>query len=81
MEPAAFAGDVANGCVWGRGSLDMKGQVAESLLIEQRLAAHHIRLRRDVLLVVAADEEAISRLAAYWLWENQRSLVKAAGLQ
>ncbi|MGW6858643.1 M20/M25/M40 family metallo-hydrolase [Streptomyces xanthophaeus] len=72
-----FSGEVADGRVWGRGALDMKGQVAASLLIMQLLAAHRIPLRRDLLLVVTADEEAGSRLGAYWLWENHRSLIEA----
>ncbi|WP_404961410.1 M20/M25/M40 family metallo-hydrolase [Streptomyces sp. 147326] len=72
-----FSGEVADGRVWGRGALDMKGQVAASLLVMQLIAAHRIRLRRDLLLAVTADEEAGSRLGAYWLWENHRSLVEA----
>ncbi|MFB6549430.1 M20/M25/M40 family metallo-hydrolase [Streptomyces sp. NPDC056405] len=72
-----FSGDVADGCVWGRGSLDMKAQIAASLLIMQLLAAHRVPLRRDVLMVVTADEEAGSRLGAHWLWEHHRSLVEA----
>ncbi len=72
-----FSGEVAEGRVWGRGALDMKGQIAASLLIVQLLAGHRIPLRRDVLLVVTADEEAGSRLGAYWLWENHRRLVEA----
>lgn len=72
-----FSGEVADGCVWGRGALDMKGQVAASLLVMQLLAAHRIPLRRDLLLVVTADEEAGSRLGASWLRENHRSLVEA----
>ncbi|MFG2328107.1 M20/M25/M40 family metallo-hydrolase [Streptomyces sp. NPDC048604] len=72
-----FSGEVADGRVWGRGALDMKSQVAASLLTMQLLAAHRIRLTRDVLMVVTADEEAGSRLGAYWLWENHRTLVEA----
>ncbi|MFI8276841.1 M20/M25/M40 family metallo-hydrolase [Streptomyces sp. NPDC085929] len=72
-----FSGEVAEGRVWGRGALDMKGQIAASLLIVQLLAGHRIPLRRDVLLVVTAGEEAGSRLGAYWLWENHRRLVEA----
>ncbi|MFD9408186.1 M20/M25/M40 family metallo-hydrolase [Streptomyces sp. NPDC059989] len=72
-----FSGEVADGRVWGRGALDMKGQIAASLLVVQLLAAHRIPLRRDVLLVVTADEEAGSRRGAYWLWENHRGLVEA----
>ncbi|MFJ8666303.1 M20/M25/M40 family metallo-hydrolase [Streptomyces sp. NPDC093600] len=72
-----LSGEAANACVWGRGALDMKGQIAASLLIMQLLAAHRVALRRDLLLVVTADEEAGSRLGAYWLWENHRSLVEA----
>lgn len=55
----------------------MKGQVAASLLVMQLIAAHRIPLRRDLLLVVTADEEAGSRLGAYWLWENHRGLLEA----
>lgn len=72
-----FSGEVAEGRVWGRGALDMKGQIAASLLVVQLLAAHRVRLDRDVLLVVTADEEAGSRLGAHWLWENHRGLVEA----
>ncbi|MGW6709547.1 M20/M25/M40 family metallo-hydrolase [Streptomyces sp. NPDC054956] len=72
-----FSGEVADGRIWGRGTLEMKGQIAASLLVVQLLTAHRIRLKRDVLLVVTADEEAGSRLGAYWLWENHRSLVEA----
>ncbi|MFI1284216.1 M20/M25/M40 family metallo-hydrolase [Streptomyces sp. NPDC020858] len=72
-----FSGEVADGRVWGRGALDMKGQIAASLLVMQLLAAHRMPLRRDVLMVVTADEESGSRLGAYWLWENHRGLVEA----
>ncbi|MEU9162304.1 M20/M25/M40 family metallo-hydrolase [Streptomyces sp. NPDC048424] len=72
-----FSGEVADGRVWGRGALDMKGQIAASLLVVQLLAAHRVPLRRDLLLVVTADEEAGSRLGAHWLWENHRGLVEA----
>ncbi|MFG2639602.1 hypothetical protein ACGFYP_01250 [Streptomyces sp. NPDC048370] len=41
------------------------------------IAAHRIPLRRDLLLVVTADEEAGSRLGAYWLWENHHGLLEA----
>ncbi|WP_374778064.1 M20/M25/M40 family metallo-hydrolase [Streptomyces sp. NBC_01310] len=72
-----FSGEVADGRVWGRGALDMKGQIAASLLVMQLLAAHRMPLRRDLLMVVTADEESGSRLGAYWLWENHRGLVEA----
>ncbi|MGH3276230.1 MAG: M20/M25/M40 family metallo-hydrolase, partial [Streptosporangiaceae bacterium] len=72
-----FGGVIDDGRVWGRGSLDMKGQVAASLMILQILRSRGVRLNRDVILAVTADEESGSRLGAHWLWEHHRELVTA----
>lgn len=52
-----FGGRVADGFVWGRGSLDMKHMLAESLMV--LLLAHRrgVVPRRDLVLAAVADEE------------------------
>jgi len=53
-----FAGDVADGYVWGRGALDMKGGVAMMLSAFLRAKAEALRLPGDVILAIVSDEEA-----------------------
>lgn len=49
---------VRDGWVHGRGSNDCKGLVAPEVMALMLLARHRVRLRGDVLLACAADEEA-----------------------
>jgi acetylornithine deacetylase/succinyl-diaminopimelate desuccinylase-like protein len=51
-----FAAEVADGFVWGRGTLDMKGGVA--MLLQAFLRARELPLRGDLVLAVLSDEEA-----------------------
>ena len=59
-----FSGDVADGFVWGRGTLDMKGGVAMMIAALMRAHAQGITPPGDVLLLVVADEEAGGRYGA-----------------
>ncbi|MEJ2207968.1 MAG: M20/M25/M40 family metallo-hydrolase, partial [Anaerolineae bacterium] len=52
-----FEGRIAEGCVWGRGALDMKGEVALMLSALLRARAAGLRPRGDVILALMADEE------------------------
>jgi acetylornithine deacetylase/succinyl-diaminopimelate desuccinylase-like protein len=72
-----FGGDIADGYVWGRGAVDMKGQVAANLVVMLLLQRSGIRLGRDVIMAATADEEAGSHLGARWLWQHRRDLVDA----
>lgn len=61
-----FGGEVADGHVWGRGALDMKGIVA--MHVEGAIdAASSSDLSRDLIVVAVADEEAGGRQGARWL--------------
>ena len=62
-----FAGDLADGYVWGRGALDMKGGVAMMLAAFMRAKARGAQPPGDVILCLLADEEAGSPLGAEFL--------------
>jgi acetylornithine deacetylase/succinyl-diaminopimelate desuccinylase-like protein len=72
-----WSSDVADGCVWGRGSLDMKSQVAAEVAAAARLARAGWRPARGELLVVAVvDEETGGELGAKWLTETHPEKVR-----
>ncbi|MGO9489416.1 MAG: M20/M25/M40 family metallo-hydrolase [Solirubrobacteraceae bacterium] len=62
-----FAGELADGFVWGRGALDMKGGVAMMLAAFMRAKAAGRRPPGDVILCLLADEESGSDLGADFL--------------
>jgi acetylornithine deacetylase/succinyl-diaminopimelate desuccinylase-like protein len=73
-----WSGDVADGEVWGRGALDMKGQVAAEVAAVVALASSGWRPARGELLVVTtADEEAGATYGAKWLCEERPDLVRS----
>jgi acetylornithine deacetylase/succinyl-diaminopimelate desuccinylase-like protein len=53
-----FGGVVASGYIWGRGALDIKSLGIAELMAFIDLKRRHLPLRRDVILLAAADEEA-----------------------
>jgi acetylornithine deacetylase/succinyl-diaminopimelate desuccinylase-like protein len=72
-----WSGDIADGCVWGRGALDMKSQVAAEVAAAVSLAREGWRPARGELLVVAVvDEETGGELGARWLCENHPERVR-----
>jgi len=72
-----FSGDVADGCVWGRGALDMKSIAVMQLLTMLILKREGIPLHRDVILAATADEEIDSDVGAEWLVKHHPDLVRA----
>jgi acetylornithine deacetylase/succinyl-diaminopimelate desuccinylase-like protein len=62
-----FAAEVADGFIWGRGALDMKGGVAMMLAAFMRQAVSDSPPPGDVILCVLCDEEAGSELGAEFL--------------
>ena len=52
-----WSGDLVEGEIWGRGALDMKGQVAAWAVAFASLAREGFTPSGDVLLLVVADEE------------------------
>jgi acetylornithine deacetylase/succinyl-diaminopimelate desuccinylase-like protein len=66
-----WSGELKDGYVWGRGALDMKGQVACEVAAACNLARSGWRpARGELLVVVTCDEEAGATYGAQWLCEN-----------
>ena len=71
-----WAGEVADGKVWGRGSADMKGGVASALFAAWALREAGLSLAGDLWLHIDADEEVVGRSLRELL--NRMPLVDAA---
>jgi acetylornithine deacetylase/succinyl-diaminopimelate desuccinylase-like protein len=72
-----WSGDIADGHIWGRGSLDMKSQVAAEVAAAAQLAREGWRPARGELLIVAVvDEETGGELGAKWLCETHPEKVR-----
>jgi acetylornithine deacetylase/succinyl-diaminopimelate desuccinylase-like protein len=72
-----FAGEVADGFVWGRGALDMKSVAAMQLMTVLLLKRAGVILKRDVIFAATADEEIDSDVGADWLVTQHPDLVRA----
>jgi acetylornithine deacetylase/succinyl-diaminopimelate desuccinylase-like protein len=72
-----FGAEIADGYLYGRGALDMKHMVAMELLIMLLLKRHNIPLKRDVIFMAAADEEAGGHHGAQWVVEHHPELIQA----
>jgi len=71
-----FAGEVADGCVWGRGAVDMKDFDAMVLSVVRARTRAGAAPRRPIRLIFTADEEAGSGLGATWLVNEHREVVE-----
>jgi acetylornithine deacetylase/succinyl-diaminopimelate desuccinylase-like protein len=65
-----FEGRIADGWVWGRGALDMKGGVAMMLAALLRARSEGLRPAGDILLAVLSDEEMLGGCGAQYLVEH-----------
>lgn len=75
-----LSGDIQDGYLRGRGTLDMKG--IGILELHAFLALHRMGkpLNRDVIFMATADEEAGGFFGAGWLAENRPELFEGVGL-
>ena len=60
----AFSGAIADGYVWGRGAIDMKGQLAAILESVEYLIGEGYVPKRDIYIALGHDEEAMGTLGA-----------------
>jgi acetylornithine deacetylase/succinyl-diaminopimelate desuccinylase-like protein len=70
-----FAGEERDGCLWGRGAVDMKDMDAMMLSVVRDLARSKKRPPRDLVFAFFADEEAGGVHGSHWLVENRRDLL------
>jgi acetylornithine deacetylase/succinyl-diaminopimelate desuccinylase-like protein len=71
-----FGGELRDGEVWGRGALDMKGQVAASAVAIASLAREGFEPAGDLVFAATADEEVGAGFGAQWLCEAHPEAVR-----
>jgi len=72
-----WSGELHDGCVWGRGALDMKGQTTAEVVAAAALARSGWRPPRGELRIICvADEEVGGTLGAKWITENRPDLAR-----
>jgi acetylornithine deacetylase/succinyl-diaminopimelate desuccinylase-like protein len=72
-----FGGELRGGEVWGRGALDMKGQVAAEAVALASLARDGFEPRGELIFAATADEEVGAGFGAQWLCEAHPEAVRA----
>ncbi len=72
-----FSGLERDGHLWGRGALDMKGQVAAEAVAFATLAREGWTGAGDVVLAAVADEEVGDGWGLPWLCEHHPDLVRS----
>jgi len=75
-----LSGDIRDGYLWGRGTLDMKGTGISQLATFLSLHRSGAALNRDVIFLATADEEAGGLFGAGWLVEHHPEIFNGAGL-
>ncbi len=71
-----FEAKVAEGFVWGRGALDMKGAVTMMLCAFIKAKTENLRLPGDVVLCLLSDEEDLGENGACFLVEHHPEIFK-----
>ena len=72
-----FGGELDQGCIWGRGALDMKNMAVMSLMTVLLVCRHKIPLWRDLVFAAVADEEAGGTFGSAWLVREHPEKVRA----
>jgi acetylornithine deacetylase/succinyl-diaminopimelate desuccinylase-like protein len=69
-----FGGEIKDGCLWGRGAVDMKDMDAMSLAVFRQWAREGRKPPRDIVIAYVADEEAGGTKGARFLVDNHADL-------
>ncbi len=72
-----WSGELRDGEVWGRGALDMKGQVAASAVAIASLAREGFEPSGDLIFAACADEEVGDGFGLEWLCDAHPGAVAA----
>ncbi|HVA30060.1 MAG TPA: M20/M25/M40 family metallo-hydrolase [Gaiellaceae bacterium] len=71
-----FSGELRDGEIWGRGALDMKGQVAANAVAIASLARDGYAPAGDLVFTATADEEVGDGFGLQWLCEAHPDAVR-----
>ena len=71
-----FSGEVRDDEIWGRGALDMKGQVAASAVAIASLAREGFEPSGDLIFAATADEEVGDDFGLSWLCREHPDAVR-----
>jgi len=72
-----WSGELKDGEVWGRGALDMKGQVAANAVAIASLAREGFEPNGDLIFAATADEEVGEDFGLSWLCREHPDTVRA----
>src|SRR5207247_7137211 len=72
-----WSGELRNGEIWGRGALDMKGQVAANAVAIASLAREGFEPAGDLIFAATADEEVGDDFGLSWLCRDHPHAVRA----
>ena len=72
-----WSGELRDGEVWGRGALDMKGQVAASAVAFASLARDGFEPAGDLIFAATADEEVGDDFGLSWLCEAHPDAIRS----
>ena len=65
-----FSGAIKDGCIWGRGAVDMKNMDAMILAVLRLWAKHNYQPERTIVIVFFGDEEAGGIYGSRWMAEK-----------
>ncbi|MCA1553223.1 MAG: M20/M25/M40 family metallo-hydrolase [Chloroflexi bacterium] len=69
--------EIHDGFIYGRGARDMKNTVAMELMVFLLLKRTKVPLKRDIIFMANADEEAGGIYGAKWMTQNHPDLIRA----
>jgi acetylornithine deacetylase/succinyl-diaminopimelate desuccinylase-like protein len=72
-----WSGQLRDGEIWGRGALDMKGQVAANAVAMASLAREGFEPSGDLIFAATADEEVGDDFGLSWLCREHSDAVRA----
>jgi acetylornithine deacetylase/succinyl-diaminopimelate desuccinylase-like protein len=72
-----WSGELRDGEVWGRGALDMKGQVAANAVALASLARDGFEPSGDLIFAATADEEVGDDFGCSWLCREHPEAIRA----
>ncbi|WP_427015379.1 M20/M25/M40 family metallo-hydrolase [Pseudarthrobacter sp. P1] len=71
-----FAGLIKDGCVWGRGAVDMKDMLAMTVATLRQMARDSFTPQRDIVVAFVADEEVDGGHGAQFLVDEHPELFR-----